>query len=333
MPSSSEEEANKKVREKVDSTDTTDVSSIDVTDCAIAAPKSIEKRKIPPCLDKTNTIASSSRSLPTRALRSSARDRSRSPVRDKQGAMRKYHESTSSDDEMRSTEPRKHIIPLPDRSSSSEGSGTINAVLPGDRSVPRPGPDGTYRKPKGPTVPPDGTNSTVVAQPRNKMESVQDLEENSLECASHDGCLISTQTNAPATVLTAGPIPIQSRSRYGSSRRIWDLKAAQRITVPSEGQTQVDTGLTLSVRPSNALIIYGTEANSSRGLFMQPLLIDHGRRLPIKLTILNHSDRDVVISNGQILARCVCTHLDEAHFLMSTIAHVNSEVDRIFADN
>ena len=48
LPSSSEEEANKKVREKVDSTDTADVSSIDVTDCAMAAPKS----------DKTNTTAS-----------------------------------------------------------------------------------------------------------------------------------------------------------------------------------------------------------------------------------------------------------------------------------
>ena len=233
---------------------------------------------------------------------------------------------------MRSTEPRKQIIPLPDRSSSIERSGTLNAVLPreSDGSVSRRGTDGTYRRPK---EPPDGT-STVVAQPINKMESSQDLGEEPSGCASHDnGCIISTQTSAPATVLVTGPVPVQSRSRHGSSRRIWDLKSAQRITVASGGQTQVDTGLALSVRPSAALIIYGTEANSLRGLFMQPLLIDHGRRLPIKLTIHNHSDTDVTISQGQILACGVCTHLGEAQFLMSTISYVNSEVDRIIAGN
>ena len=224
---------------------------------------------------------------------------------------------------MRSTEPRKRIVPLPDRSSSSERSGTLNAVLPreSDGSVAGRGTDGMDRRPK---EPPDGTG-TVVAQPITKMESSQELGEKSSNCASHDnGCIISTQTSAPATVLVTGPIPVQSRSRNGASRRIWDLKSAQRITVASGGQTQVDTGLALSVRPSAALIVYGTEANSLRGLFMQPLLIDHSRRLPIKLTIHNHSDRDVTISHGQILARCVCTHLGEAQFLMSTEMVIDS---------
>ena len=160
----------------------------------------------------------------------------------------------------------------------------------------------------------------------------QVLGEQSSKCASHaTGCIISAQTSAPATVLVTCPVPVQSRAPNGASRRIWDLKSAERISIASGQQTQVDTGLQLSVKPGSALIVYGTEANSLRGLFMQPVLIDHGRRLPIKLTIHNHGDRDVTISQGQILARCVCTNLEEAQFLMTTISHVSKEVDRIFA--
>ena len=129
-------------------------------------------------------------------------------------------------------------------------------------------------------------------------------------------------TSAAPTVckIAAGPTPVGDKAKCGQSRRTWCLKSAQTITVRAHSQQLVDTGLSLSVRPGRALLLYGCEQNEKKWLHVSPLMVDHSYNKPIQLLVTSSCSDDVVVNRGQIIAKCVSLPLDEATFVMDQIS-------------
>ena len=55
-----------------------------------------------------------------------------------------------------------------------------------------------------------------------------------------------------------GPVPQTDRAPGGPSRRVFNLRSANTLTVRAGRRVAVDTGLKLSIRPQYGILILGT---------------------------------------------------------------------------
>ena len=141
------------------------------------------------------------------------------------------------------------------------------------------------------------------------------------DCKNQTGDLGCTLTSANAVAICkvqVGAVPQIETTAGGASKRVFNLRSGRNVTVRAGCRLSIHTGLQLTLRPQYGLLITGTARASERGVFMPSLFLHMDtRQSAIKVTLINTSENDYQINQGQIIGRAVVIPKCELAFVVN----------------